>query len=144
MPAIATMSEVIAITGGSQRDIENFIGRQQLASPIAPAGRGRARSFTQENVVELAALAAFVAAGMPPSAATAHAARLLRDWKHSGRPSRRWLVFVAGKPEAGKSADRLSDELLEGLDMSGPAPVVCAIDQAAMFDRIEAHFREDG
>lgn len=143
MPSTYTMANLVRISAATRFDIQNWLNRVELRSVVPPTGQGRAREFTEENVVEITCIAAFVAMGISPSSAAAYGAVLLRHWRRSRQPVRRWLVFAAGKPDTMKGTDHLSEEALEGLDRQG-TPIVCAVDAAALFERIERQLVDVG
>jgi hypothetical protein len=133
------MSSVLSITGATQRDIENWISRLALATVYEQAGRGRARNFSRENVLELAFLAALMDGGVQAlPLAAAYAATFLRHVEIGGVP--KWFVFAAGDPSTGFAADTLNDELFGRFSLQGRPAVITAINMKEIVARVDEYF----
>src|SRR5687768_7355213 len=98
------LSSVLDITGASQRDIENWIGRLQLATKFQQVGRGRQRFYSRANVLELSLVAALVASNIPPAVAAAYAESFLRRLQDRNFGELcKWLVVPCGDPTQAKA-----------------------------------------
>ena len=90
-----TSAQLQAVLGdrASPRDLENWLARLTLATKYRPTSRGRSRSFTMDNVLEIYLLAMFVRMGFAPASAAARIGDLFWYWTHNnGRTE--FAVFI--------------------------------------------------
>src|SRR5688572_27063798 len=92
--ASTTMKGLLAASGATPRDVENWIARLPLATHFEPTVRGRARRFSRENVLEIAFITALVRGGVAPSEAVAISYLYIAP--DSSMSAKNFLVFRAG------------------------------------------------
>ena len=56
-----TLAEILPVIGAERYDVENLLARGLLSTFYEKAGRGRARRYSKENVLELAVVSALSA-----------------------------------------------------------------------------------
>jgi hypothetical protein len=90
-----TQNELLAVTGATQRQVENWLGRLPLVTQYEPTVQGRARGFSKDNVMEIGLIDRLVKGGMKPAAAAECAAELFKAIR--GRKPHGWVtVFIGG------------------------------------------------
>jgi hypothetical protein len=135
------LSAVAVLTGASPRVIENWVGRLELRTHYQETIRGRARLYSRENALELALIAAFAAAGVPPSTAVAYAESHVRDVRSPyGRRLPRWVLFAGRDPRYAKGVKSI-DAALASMDVTGRPPVYAAIDVEEILRRVDEAFQ---
>ncbi|UYO49657.1 hypothetical protein KQX64_03315 [Rhodopseudomonas palustris] len=137
-----TVSELTPVIQATHRDVENWVGRLDLATGFDRPGPGRARMFSKENAFELGMLAALVRGGAAPSTATLVAAKFAQDAKRNWRGTafKNWLVFPAGDCSAGVHTDKIDVESKLIRDLG--AITFSAINVRKLIDDIEALYRD--
>lgn len=128
--------------GVSRHDADNWRKRVGLLTSYKPTVAGRAQEYSRDNVLELAATAAFVKSGMPPKSAIAYANALIRSSKVSC--VRDWLVFPAGDFSAAIATNEPTAELLHEMAAKSATGSVVAIPQRQIVDRVDALFQASG
>jgi hypothetical protein len=121
-----TLCELLsALPGTSPRDIDNWLARLPLKTKYAPTVRGRRRTFTRDNALELSFLSHMVRGGMMPKVAALVAAEAL-DWlpDRKSRNERFNCIFDDGRPSV----------CVEG------AVVTHSIDARRIIDRVDQLF----
>jgi len=85
--------------GVKRADVGNWQKRLTFTSDLASVGYGQHRDYSYQNTVELALMAALIAAGLSPSRAVAVARPFVISATSPGvyrGTLRKWLVFPAG------------------------------------------------
>lgn len=141
------LSQIAPVLGASRLDVGNWLNRQTMTSHFEEVASGQARQFSYQNTIELALVAAFVAAGMPVSKAIAGARRHVVA-AHSPRmrlgDKRQWLVYPAGKFSSGIETDQPELASLSGLLEPGAPPVFVLVNIAEVFRRVDELFLNEG
>jgi hypothetical protein len=138
-----TQYELQAISGASQRDIENWMVRLPLTTKFQQTVRGRSRTFSMDNVLEITLLARFVRSGFSPAAAAVRIRDLFDCWKRNGRT--KWALFIWSDDTGlarGMSLDKApGSQMFKGLSDIGFIYTVVDIGQICA--HIEAHLNNN-
>ncbi|MTH65863.1 hypothetical protein [Paracoccus shanxieyensis] len=137
MLTITDFDEHIGLT---RYDAENWRRRVGLLTSYKATTAGKAQEYSRENVLELAATAAFVKSGMQPKAAIAYANSLIRASKIG--TVQEWLIFPAGDYSAGISTDNPTAESLREMSAKSATGAVVAIPQRQIVERVDALFSQ--
>lgn len=134
---VRNIAECLPVIGASRSDVENWLRHQDLRTKYEPTSAGKARSFSRENVEELAVTAAFVRVGFRPSSgiAMAYSANLHRQNGHL----REWIIMAAGDNTSGTWTDKIRTEHIEAAT-SGSIASAHIVRIGEIFRRVEALF----
>jgi hypothetical protein len=102
MKEAISIAELVAVSGASARDIDNWTARFSLATKY-DKGRGRARAFSRENALEIALIAALVKLRVQASDAASQMEVLFENWEHAGPTyidkDLEWTIFLWGEAQ---------------------------------------------
>lgn len=135
-----TAADLISVIPATNRDLENWVSRLDLATDYHQPDRGRPRIFSRLNAIELGMIAAFVRGGATPSSALAFARSFVEDAK-VGRlhKRRRWFVFPAADLGRGIETDNFDPDSEDIKSLN--AATLSIVDVRMLIDRIEALFK---
>lgn len=141
------LSQIEPVLGASRLDVGNWLNRQTMTSHFDEVVSGQARRFSYQNTVELALVAAFVAAGMPVSKAIAWARPFVTEARGPGLrfgQHHQWLVIPAGNfTKAVETAEPQLSALTDLLEPGAP-PVFALVNIAEVFRRVDELFSAEG
>jgi hypothetical protein len=86
-----TLSNICAIASCTPDDVNNWMRRNVLRSPIPPTRKGATRIYSRENALEIAFVSALIRGGLAPSSASI----LAEGWieKHAQGTLGRYFIF---------------------------------------------------
>lgn len=132
--------ELQVASGASQRDVENWMSRLPLATKFRRTVRGKPRTFSVDNAIEMALLARFTKSGFTPAAAAVRIRELFEDWKFGGRTN--WaIVFWNDESELAKGmglSEAPGPELFNALKNSGE--IYTIVNTGEIIERVSQHF----
>ncbi|MCP1762075.1 hypothetical protein [Bradyrhizobium japonicum] len=137
-----TANDLISVIPATNRDLENWVSRLDLATRYHQPERGHPRMFSRINAIELGMIAAFVRGGAAPSSALAFARSFVEDAK-AGRlhKRRRWFVFPAADLRRGIETDRFDPDSEDIKSLN--AKTLSMVDVRGLIDGIDALFRAE-
>ncbi|MEH3145196.1 MAG: hypothetical protein PGN34_07565 [Methylobacterium frigidaeris] len=137
------LAEIERVTGASRLDIGNWLKRLTMTSDFPEVQPGAPRDYSYQNVVELAFIAAFVAAGLPPSTSVAFARPFVVSAQAPGvriGESRAWTVFPAGDHRRAIATDQVDIDKLAASFDEGTPPTFTIVNTDKIFTRVDDLF----
>jgi hypothetical protein len=138
MATTLSMTETIAVTGGTRDQFQKLNARGLLKTNYDEPGQGRARTFTRENVVEMAYVTAFASAGASMAASIAYTAMMVRRDKERKRgiSISDFLIFPAGNVTSAVGTNEPEKTLRAAKDQT----VHVVVNVQEIFRRIDTAF----
>jgi len=136
------MSDFVDVFGLNSVQIENWLSRLDLRTDYEPTVKGRARQFSRANVIELAAIGAFVSVGISPREAVARAEIVVDDSKRPRDKSPRYIVAPADDDCRSWQTDELDCSRIEEMLSETPSRGVVIVETGKIADRVDALFEQ--
>lgn len=133
-----TILEILPTVGAERHDVENWLGRLTFSSAFETGTPGRARQFSRDNTIELAAIAAFVRMGWLPNTAVAMAGAVMRMAKVN--KVREWAVFSTESPNGYATNVIDMDRIARDVAAASEVPIVRLVPIGEIVRRVDRLF----